>query len=123
VPRAFRPPVTPIRVSKPLSSPLLFENSNVALKPSDQAPDQAPTPKAPILLPLRPRRSLIAIDTPKGGADLKQAFNTIDIDRDINTRKSQHLVQKITKGFDNKDYTIASQGKRIKALKARLKAL
>ena len=110
-------------MSQPLSSPLLLENSNAASTLLDQAVDQPPTPKAPTSLPFRPGRSLITMDTPKGGTDLKRALNTIDIDHDINTRKSQHLIQKITKGFNNKDYTIASQSERIKALEARLEAL
>ena len=69
------------------------------------------------------RQSLGAIDTPKRTGDLKRAFEAMDNNTKNNTRKSRHLIRKISKGLDEKDYQLAVQEERIKALEAQLATL
>jgi 4-hydroxybenzoate polyprenyltransferase len=113
----------PVAPARPLASRLLLKNSNTSQDALEEAQDDVPTPIPTISLPSRPRKSLMAIDTPKRATDLKRAFNTMENGCDINARKSRHLIRKITKGFDEKDYTIAMQADRIRALEAQIEGL
>jgi len=113
----------PVRLSKPLASPLLLENSNAGKEASIKPQDNSPPAKAPFSLPLRVRGPLGPMLTPRRAEDLKRALNTMEKDHDINIRTSRLLKRKITKGFDEKDYRVAMLEEENKALKARLEAL
>ena len=113
----------PVRVSRPLQSPLLLENSNASQQLPLRPQNSLPTPKRATPSILKARRSIAAIETPKGAQDLKQALNTMGIARDTHVRNTRHLIRKITKGFDEKDYLLAVQEEKIKALEAKVDAL
>ena len=92
---------------------------------SDQLNQPSNSPsyfKKPLFLAFRDRRSIGPIETPRRGADLKRAFSTMENSHDTNTRDNRQLIRKITKGFDEKDYLLAAQEERIKALEARVEA-
>ena len=63
------------------------------------------------------------MDTPRGAQGLKAALNTIRDSRNIHIRDRRHLIQKITKGFNEKDLRLAIQEEKIRALEAKIKSL
>jgi len=106
-----------------LASSLLLENSNAGKEATVESQNNSLPPKAPFSLPLRARRSLRPLPTPKRAEDLKRALNTMDRDRNSNVRTSRLLKRKITKGFDEKDYQLAVLAEENRSLRAQLEAM
>ena len=91
----------PVRMSKPLISRLLLENSN---KPADLSLETSEE----VLVPEQNQnRSVIKLWTPKKSKDIREQARQITELKTVNSATARVLFRKVAKGIDQKDFVIA----------------
>jgi hypothetical protein len=107
----------PKDITKPLMSCLLLENSNQATQVTTQVIIREPG------LDLNQNSSLVTWRTPRRARELREQVEALPQlgETDLPTRR--RLFRKITKGFDEKDFTLADAKLRIEQLEAMVKQL
>ncbi|KAM9874815.1 transposase [Verticillium dahliae] len=103
----------PANMAKPLLSPLLLENSTNATRRADSTLDRAIGSKAIKLH--ETAASAVAWSTPRKTVDLlTQLAQFNQLDQPTSTQRL--LFRKVQKGFEEKDYLLATQQRRIQVL-------
>ena len=91
----------PVRMSKPLMSRLLLENSN---KPADLSLETSEK----VLVPKwNQNRSVIKLWTPKKSEDIREQARQITELETVNSATAKVLFRKVAKSIDQKDFVIA----------------
>ena len=111
----------PVCVARPLTSPLLLENSNQTPKQPAEEVNYDMTGPSDIQTP--PNASMAGIfvwSTPKKSIDLQRQLRGFHQLQQTDLPTQRQLFRKIQKGFDEKDYLIMDAELRIQALETKL---
>ena len=108
-------------MAKLLLSPLLLENSNARQEDRDKNKSNLPTTPKPINW--TEEASYVAWETPKKSSDLKRSLLVMTDLGDTGSATRRQLIRKFQKGWDVKDYDLATAKLRIKVLEAQVERL
>nr|XP_036576889.1 transposase [Colletotrichum truncatum]KAF6783710.1 transposase [Colletotrichum truncatum] len=109
----------PISIARPLMSPLLLENASKPSKPGYSTPMRASDGGKDENW--ASATSIVAWSTPKKTVDLYDQLSLFSkLDKDQQTQRL--LFRKVQKGFDEKDYQLATAEKKIAMLEAEVEA-